>query len=429
MAKDSLTLKDRDAAVLWHPFTQAYLYPEAIPVVKASGAYLYTESGDRIIDAISSWWVTMHGHADARIASAIAAQAHELEQVIFAGFTHKPAIELAENLVSVLPQGLERIFYSDDGSTAVEAALKLAIQYWEQCGEKRSTIIVFEGGYHGDTFGAMSVGGRSFTAPFERFLFDVERLPYPTIENSSQTLSALEEILSRTSPVAILYEPLIQGAGGMRFCHSESLDAVLARCREKRVLCIADEVMTGFFRTGTFFASEQIRTKPDMLCISKGITGGFLPLGVTAVTGEIYRAFLSERRERAFLHGHSYTANPLACAAANASFAILKESEHAEIRKMHQVECEAIAKNLSKIGAQNVRSLGGIVAWEYATTGDYFTATVRDIVYSYACKKGVLCRPLGDTGYIMPPFCLSETDWRDVEAVLCETVELLKRHE
>ena len=316
---------ERDKQTLWHPFTQMKTAVAPIHIEKAQGAYLYASDGRVFIDAIASWWVNIHGHGHPLIAKKIAEQAAQLDHVLFAGFTHTPAIALAEGLLSVLPHHFDKIFYSDNGSTAVEVALKMALQYFYNRGQKHKTrIIAFENAYHGDTFGAMSAGGRNlFNAPFQELLFDVVHIPIPNSENTEGVLQQFETIAAAGDVAAFIFEPLVQGSAGMLMYEAEPLDALLAIAKAHHIICIADEVMTGFGRTGKMFACNYLTQLPDIICLSKGITGGFLPLGVTACTATIYNAFYDNDLTKAFFHGHSYTANPISCAAAVASLEIL----------------------------------------------------------------------------------------------------------
>ena len=315
---NSVSLTDRDKAVVWHPYTQALTAPAPIPIERAEGVWLYTEDGRRILDGISSWWVNIHGHSHPKLNAALAKQAGELEHVVFAGCTHRPAVELAERLLEILPAGLARVFYSDNGSTAVEVALKLAIQYWINRGEpQRKTIVTLHNAYHGDTVGAMSASEDSvFTRAFSNLLFPVERVRDP---------EEMERCLQAHSAAAVLIEPMLQGAGGMIVWPVEFVAGVRRLCDRYGTLMIADEVLTGFGRTGKMFACEHAAIAPDIICLSKALTAGYLPLGVTATTTAVYDAFLSDDRSKTFFHGHSYTANPLACAVALASLDLFRE--------------------------------------------------------------------------------------------------------
>jgi adenosylmethionine-8-amino-7-oxononanoate aminotransferase len=321
-------LSAKDKKNIWHPFTSLEGSPEPIVIERAEGIYLYTPDGRKIMDAISSWWVNLHGHAHPVIAEAVAQQAKKLEHVIFAGFTHEPAVNLSENLVSILPDNFSKIFYSDNGSTAVEVALKMAMQYWHNKNITRKKIIALESSYHGDTFGAMAVGDRSiFTTPFSPYLFNVDFISFPSAGNEEETLLQLKSHLDSGNVAAFIYEPLIQAAGGMRTYSKDTLNRLLELAKQKEVICIADEVFTGFGRTGKLLASDHITEKPDLIALSKGLTGGTLPLGVTAVSERIVSAFQNSELAKTFFHGHSFTANPIACAAANASFGLLMQEE------------------------------------------------------------------------------------------------------
>lgn len=422
----SKSLVERDAAVIWHPYTQMKLAPAPMPIVKGEGVYLIDEAGNRYIDAISNWWVTLHGHGHAYLAGKIYEQAQTLEQVIFAGFTHEPAVKLAERLLQVLPAGFSKVFYSDNGSTAVEVALKMAIQYWNNAGgTQRKKILALTNSYHGDTFGAMSVSERGpFTIAFQDYLFEVIFID-PT--------SNLQLLTSNPEEIAcFIYEPLVQGAGGMKMYDAASLDALLKFCKQHGIICIADEVMTGFGRTGKLFASEYMMETPDIICLSKGLTGGMMALGATVCTQPIYNAFLSDDRAKTFFHGHSYTANPIACAAGNASLDLLLRPGCIEnilrISKQHeefamQLKAEKVKIKSPADGAilpaKAVRHLGTILAFELETTGkDGYLNNIGSIIHKHALKNGVLLRPLGNTVYIMPPYCISQDELDAVYKVI-----------
>jgi adenosylmethionine-8-amino-7-oxononanoate aminotransferase len=393
-----------DRAHVWHPYTHHGTARAPLEISRAAGAFLYDRDDRQIFDGISSWWVTLHGHAQPEIARAICEQAWKLDQVVFTDFTHEPAVELASELSAVLPGKLTRCFFSDDGSTAVEVALKIAIQYWANVGEKRPVIAALENAYHGDTFGAMSVGGRDlFTAPFEERLFEVVHLPDPS---SSDLLPALDKLLSERGMelAAIIVEPLLLGAGGMRLYSEQLLRDLVERARGSGALVIVDEVLTGFGRTGPLFACERAGVEPDIICLSKGLTGGSLPLGVTAVREEIFEPFVSDDRSRMFFHGHSYTANPIACAAARASLRLLDE-----VSRQRREMIEAVHRNrLALLGkhrnVRNTRVLGTIAAFEFADSTGYFDPRGRALA-DYALSRDVLLRPLGGTVYLLPPFC------------------------
>ncbi|HYE56159.1 MAG TPA: adenosylmethionine--8-amino-7-oxononanoate transaminase [Chitinophagaceae bacterium] len=408
----SLAERDRDA--IWHPYTQMKLAPDPLAITHAKGIYLHDAAGTSYIDAISSWWVNLHGHAHPYLAQKVYEQALRLEHVIFAGFTHQPAIELAERLLEILPQGMKKIFYSDNGSTAVEVALKMSIQYWKNKGLhlQRKKILALTNSYHGDTFGAMSVSERGpFTMAFNEYLFEVEFID----AEKPAFAGNWDEI------ACFIYEPLVQGAGGMKMYPAETLNALLVKCRQHQVLCIADEVMTGFGRTGQLFASDHLRINPDIICLSKGLTGGMMALGVTACTAEVYDAFLSDDRTKTFFHGHSYTANPLACAAGNASLDLLLEKECMDnIRRIVQQH-----QNFAQQNPQlNVRVSGTILAFEIPVEQGGYLNNIGATVHKKALQQGVLLRPLGNTVYIMPPYCITEDELEKVYEVMCKCADM-----
>jgi adenosylmethionine-8-amino-7-oxononanoate aminotransferase len=377
--------------------------PAPLPIARAEGAWLYTEDGRKILDGISSWWVNIHGHSHPKLNAALAAQAREMEHVVFAGCTHRPAVELAERLIEILPKGLARVFYSDNGSTAVEVALKMAIQYWRNRGEpERRTFVTLRNAYHGDTVGAMSASEDSvFTRAFEPMLFPVERVG---------SLEELETSL-REPAIAVLIEPMLQGAGGMIVWPAEFVAGVRRLCDKYKTLLIADEVLTGFGRTGKMFACEHAGITPDIVCLSKGLTAGYLPLGVTATTGSVYDAFLSDDRAKTFFHGHSYTANPLACAVARASLDLFRdEPVLASISRLEQQLRDGFGP-LKALG--DVRVIGGVAAVELASGKPGYLDQIGPRLAAAFLERGLLLRPLGNVAYFMPPYCIteSETAW------------------
>lgn len=398
---------------IWHPFTQMKTAPAPLHVVRAKDCTLYTADGKAYIDAISSWWVNIHGHCNEAIANAIAEQATTLEHVIFAGFTHTPAIELSKKLIGMLPGNFSKVFFSDDGSTSVEVALKMAIQYWHNQGVTKTTIIAFDNAYHGDTFGSMSVAERNaFNAAFNPFLFEVKRLPLPNENNIDSVKAQFASIANNGDVAAFIFEPLVQGAAGMLTYEARYLDQLIGLANEHGIICIADEVMTGFGRTGKNFAIEYLGNKPDIICLSKGITGGFMPLGVTVCSQKIFDAFYADDKMKTFFHGHSYTANPLACAAANASMDILMsatcQGQIQYITNAHTAFAETI-KNNSCI--REIRIQGTIIAVELNTgeTSSYFN-NIQFAAYEYFLSKGIFLRPLGNIVYIMPPYCITQNE-------------------
>ncbi|MEP7005860.1 MAG: adenosylmethionine--8-amino-7-oxononanoate transaminase [Sphingomonas bacterium] len=406
---------------VWHPFTQHGL-GEPIPLVThAEGAGLYTEDGRRIVDAISSWWVTTHGHRHPRIMEAIAAQAAQLDQIIFAGWTHEPAETLARGLVEIMPPALTRVFFSDSGSTSVEVALKMALGYWANRGEPRGRILVMQHSYHGDTIGAMSVGARGvFNRAYAPLLFDVGTVPFPAAGQEQATLDALEAAC-RDKPAAFIVEPLILGAGGMLIYPAAILAEMRAICARHDVLFIADEVMTGWGRTGTLLACEQADVVPDILCLSKGLTGGAVPLAVTLATEMIYAAHLSTDRAQMFFHSSSYTANPLACAAANANLAIWREepvlARVADLSARQRKRLTAIAGHPA---VRNARSIGTIAALELGDAASSYLSQLGPKLLAFFRERDLLLRPLGNTIYVMPPYCIGDGDLDAIYAAIAE---------
>ena len=393
---------------VWHPFTQHGL-AEPIPLVThAQGATLHTSDGRRIIDAISSWWVTTHGHCHSRIMAAIAAQTESLDQIIYAGWTHEPAEQLARGLTAIMPAPLEYVFYSDSGSTSVEVALKMALGFWANRGEPRHRVLVMEHSYHGDTIGAMSVGARGvFNQAYAPLLFDVGTIPFPVVGAEQATLDALEAAC-RAQPAAFIVEPLILGAGGMLIYSPAVLAEMRAICARHDVLFIADEVMTGWGRTGTLLACEQADVIPDILCLSKGLTGGSVPLAVTMATGPIYEAHLSDDRSKMFFHSSSYTANPIACAAAVANLEIWRD-EPVLLRIAALAERQA-ARLSSIEGVAGKRQIGTITAMEIAVEDHGYLASIGPALSRHFRDRNVLLRPLGNTVYVMPPYCIDDAD-------------------
>lgn len=403
-----ISLIQKDQACVWHPFTQAQTAREPILITRAKGIHLYAEDGRSYLDGISSWWVNLHGHAHPYIVEKIKVQAEKLEHVIFADFTHASAVELAFRLLQILPDNMSKVYYSDNGSTAVEVAIKMALQYWHNLKAPKTKIISFKNGYHGDTFGAMSSAGRNeFNKPFWSHLFEVESINPPIKGQEEASLAQLKAILEKGNVACFIFEPLILGSGGMIIYSAEGLNQLIRCCKEYHVLTIADEVMTGFGRTGTLFACHQLNISPDLICLSKGITGGFLPLGATVCTEEIFNAFLSNHLSQALLHGHSYTANPLACSSALASLDLLLESSCAEQRKMinsyHQNFCIQWGSHPK---LKRCEALGTILALEYRSESSSYFQSLRDRLYSFFLDKGILLRPLGNVLYVLPPYCI-----------------------
>lgn len=413
-----MNLSERDRAVNWHPYTQMKTADDIIPIVRGEGVYLFDDKGNKYIDAVSSWWVTLHGHAHPYIAKKVSDQLHTLEQVIFAGFTHEPAVHLSENLLKIIPENQKKIFYSDNGSTAVEVALKMCIQYAYNQKSKKTKILALKNAYHGDTFGAMSVSGRSaWTNPFGEMLFEVVFIDAPTAQN----LDGLKKIIELISEeiACFIYEPLIQGAAGMLMHTSEDLSELMKFCREQKILMIQDEVFTGFGRTGKLFAANHLSEQPDVMCFSKGLTGGTMPMGITSCSQEIFDAFLSDDKYKTLFHGHSFTANPLACTAALASMELLLKEETTSsinlIVKKHSAFSQILREHPK---VENVRQTGTILAWEIISNQQtsYFNDTGKTL-YKEFLKRGIILRPLGNVMYLVPPYCITN-----------EELEIIYRH-
>jgi adenosylmethionine-8-amino-7-oxononanoate aminotransferase len=426
-------LISRDRARVWHPYTQMQTAPAPLPIVRGQGVYLHTEDGRRLLDGISSWWVNIHGHSHPKLNEALAAQARELEHVVFAGCTHRPAVELAEQLTAILPAGLTRIFYSDDGSTAVEVALKMAYQYWQNRGESnRRTFIALHEAYHGDTVGAMSASEESvFTRPFAPLLFRVARAHAPYcyrcplgLERAACQIDCLSDLERRLAEegdrvAAVVIEPMLQGAGGMIVWPAEFLAGVRRLCDHFGTLMVADEVLTGFGRTGRMFACEHAAVRPDIICLSKALTAGYLPMGVTAATEDIYEAFLSDDRLKTFFHGHSYTANPLGCAVALASLELFRTEGVLErvraLEKRFRARLEPLGA-LPHVG--DVRVIGGVGIVELVqdkqtrAAGGYLDRVGPPLAAEFV-RRGLLLRPLGNVLYFMPPYVITdeEAEW------------------
>lgn len=440
----------RDLAVLWHPCTQMREHPRVLPLVpieRGEGAWLVGYDGKRYLDAVSSWWTNLFGHAEPRIGAAIARQAQALEQVILAGFSHAPAVELAERLLAIAPreparQPLAKVFYADNGSAGVEVALKMAFHWFHNRGEHaRRKFIALENGYHGETLGALAVGDiplyRRIYAPLlAEALFSPSPDAYLTLPGGTATDCAdraaegLRDVLERHAGevCAMILEPLVQCAGGMRMHDPRYLRRARELCDAHGVLLIADEIAVGFGRTGTMFACESAGIQPDLMCLSKGLTGGFLPLAAVLATQEIYDGFLDDSRERAFLHSHSYTGNPLACAAALASLAIFESDDVLARNRATAARMTALSTPLADLAhVADVRQRGMIVAFELTRGGDKatpFDPSLRIGLHAYraALERGVILRPLGDTLYWMPPYCIDEAQLELLARVTREAI-------
>ncbi len=406
-----MNLQKRDQKHLWHPYTQHKTAQLPIAIVRGEGALLWDENGKEYIDAIASWWVNPFGHSNKFIADAIYKQLTTLEHVLFGGFTHEPAVLLSEKLVEILPTNQQKFFFSDNGSTAVEIAIKVAMQFFYNKNEKRTTIIAFENAFHGDTFAAMAASGISlFTEAFQDGLIDVVRIPVPISGNEQASFNALLEVIKTKNCAAFIFEPLVQGAAGMVMYEPENLDKLILICKENQVFTIADEVMTGFGKTSKNFACDYLTQKPDMMCLSKALTGGTIPMAITSFTQEIFDAFYDDDINKALFHGHTFTANPTGCAAALASIELLQSQEMQDniirINQSH-LAFEKHIKNHFKV--KTTRVLGVIIAIEVKTENqESYYGNLRNKMYNFFIENGVILRPVGNIIYILPPYIITE---------------------
>lgn len=411
----------RDKQFVWHPFTQTFSADVPLQIKRAEGTLLFGMDDESYIDANSSWWVNVHGHAHPHIGGALKAQFETLDHVIFAGATHPKAVELAERICGTLPNNFQKVFFSDNGSTATEVALKMVFQYFFNQGIEKKRVLAMSGAYHGDTFGAMSVGERDkFNAPFEPYFFDVNYIDFPTKETEKTILAQAKKAFETKEYCCLIVEPLIQGASGMRIYSVEFLDALTTLAQENEVLVIFDEVMTGFGRTGKMYAMDYCNVKPDLVTLSKGLTAGVLPMGLTITSDKIFNAFLSPDKTKAFLHGHSFTANPLGCAVACANLDLFEQKETwgriDEISNWNALFLEEL-KTLSNVS--NVRCIGTILAFEVNTEKEtsYFS-DLRDQAFKYCIANGVFLRPLGNVLFINPPYSITEEEYKKVKDVI-----------
>lgn len=419
-------LSDRDKKHLWHPLTQHKIHSEMLAISKAKGAVLYDEGEKEYLDGISSWYTAMYGHCNPYILEKVGVQMQQLDQVVFSGFTHEPAVKLSEELIKILPGNQEKLFFSDNGSTATEIGIKMALQYHFNKGEKRNVLLAFEEGFHGDTFGAMSVSGLSvYNGPFKDFFIEVERIPVPTAENIESIVNHLQVRLKESNIAGFIYEPLVQGAAAMKMHSAEGLNQILTLLKEHKVLTIADEVMTGFGKTGKYFASDHMETKPDIICLSKALTAGLVPMGLTTCTETVYSAFYSDDIAKGLFHGHTYTANPLACAAALAALELLKTDEIQDniqnIIQWHK-EFDDEIKNHPKV--VSTRQLGVIYALDLNVKMERY-GNLRDKLFKHFMDNGVFLRPLGNTIYILAPFITTKTQMDCIYDTIKSAIEMV----
>jgi adenosylmethionine-8-amino-7-oxononanoate aminotransferase len=423
-----MNLTERDQKNIWHPYTQHKTAALPIAIKRGEGALLWDENNKEYIDAIASWWVNPYGHSNKFIADAIYKQLTTLEHVLFGGFTHEPAIILSEKLLKILPNNQKKVFFSDNGSTAVEVAIKVALQYFFNKDEKKTTIIAFENAFHGDTFAAMATSGISFyTQAFQGMFIDVVRIPVPTKGREQESFDALQEALDSTNCAGFIFEPLVQGAAGMVMYEPEALDKLIQICQENNVLTIADEVMTGFGKTGKTFACDYLTEKPDMMCLSKALTGGTIPMAITTFSQDVFEAFYDDDINKALFHGHTFTANPTGCAAALASLALLQSQEMqdniARITAKHLEFQQHIKSNVKVV---TTRVLGVIFALEIRTeTAASYYGNLRNKLYNFFIENGIILRPVGNIVYILPPYIITEEQLQKVYQVVEKALEIV----
>lgn len=421
-----MNLQQRDKKHLWHPLTQHKLHPNHLAITKAKDALLYDDKGNEYIDGIASWYTCMYGHCNEFIIHRVSDQMQELDHVVFAGFTHEPAIKLSEALINILPNNQKKLFFSDNGSTSVDVAIKMALQYHFNKGVRRSRIIAFEDGFHGDTFGAMSVSGLSvYNGAFEDFFIDVARIPVPTEENFEVVKQRLTFLLKTNNIAAFIYEPLVQGAAAMKMYDAHLLDKLLGIIKSYNTLAIADEVMTGFGKTGKHFASEYLINRPDIICLSKSLTAGLVPMAITTCAQNVYDAFLSDELSKGFFHGHTYSANPVACAAALAGIELLQSADiqnHIKrIINSHKTFDKRI-KSHPKVG--QTRQLGIIYALDLNIEMERY-GDLRYKLFNFFMENGVCLRPLGNTIYILAPYVITDDQLEKVYTTIEKALEMV----
>lgn len=422
-----MSLQQRDSQYLWHPYTQHKTAAPPIGITRGEGALLWDEDGKQYIDAIASWWVNPYGHSNRYIADAIYKQLTSLEHVLFGGFTHEPAVVLSERLMEILPSNQKKIFFSDNGSTAVEIAIKVALQYYYNKGEKRTKIIAFENAFHGDTFAAMAASGISFfTEAFRGSLIEVVRIPVPEKGREAESYAALKALAAANDYAAFIFEPLVQGAAGMVMYEPEALDVLIGICKQNGIYTIADEVMTGFGKTGKTFACDYLATQPDMMCLSKALTGGTIPMAITTFTQGLYDGFYDDDVNKALFHGHTFTANPTGCAAALASLDLLQQDTMqqniARINTRHMA-FKAKVENHQRV--KTARVLGVIFALEIAREGEAYYGSFRNRLYDFFIARGVIMRPVGNIVYILPPYIITDEYLEKIYEVIEEALETI----
>jgi len=418
---------NNDQNYVWHPFTHLKYANLPIELVKGEGAFFIDSKGNKLLDGISSWWVNLHGHCHPYISQKVSEQLIQLEHAIFSSFTHAPAVELAKRLIEHLPNNQSKIFYSDNGSTAVEVALKMTLQYWHNKGASKKKFIALENAYHGDTFGGMSVGARNvFNNAFENLLFDVIHIPVPTKENIEQIKETLQVWFANHNDIAgFIFEPLVQGAAGMVMYEATYLDEIISICQKNNIITIADEVMTGFGRTGKFFANDYLTHKVDIICLSKGLTGGYMPMGVTSCAQFIYDSCVSEDKTKTFFHGHSYTANPTSCSAALASLDLMEHEETwKQISLISNLHLKFLEKNKEHSKLIDIRCLGTILALEFKTPDHtHYLNNASENIATFFLEQNIIVRPLGNILYFIPPYCITKQELENLYQVTEQFLE------
>jgi len=414
-----MSIQERDKKHIWHPLTQHQTHPDATAIIKAKDCVLYDENGKEYIDAIASWYSSMYGHCNTYITKRVYTQMQQLDHIVFAGFTHEPAVKLSEELIKILPNNQEKIFFGDNGSTSVEIGIKMALQYHFNKGDKRNTLIAFENGFHGDTFGAMSVSGLSvYNGPFKDFFIDVKRIPTPNGDNNNTILAKLKSIIANNKVAGFIYEPLVQGAAGMKIHDANGLNLILQLCKTNNIITIADEVMTGFGKTGSFFASDFMDTKPDVICMSKALTAGLMPMSVTACTQDIYNGFLSNAMDKGLFHCHTYSANPIACTAALAGLTLLQSQEIQDnIKRIIAKHNTFGAHIITNKKVKSIRQKGIIFALDLNVEMERY-GDLRYKLFTFFMENGVFLRPLGKTIYIQAPYTISNAQLNKIYRVI-----------
>jgi len=421
-----MNLSERDSRYNWHPYTQHKTAQPHIAIAKGEGALLWDEDNKEYIDAIASWWVNPYGHSNRFIADAIYKQLTTLEHVLFGGFTHEPAVQVAEKLMGILPNNQKKLFYSDNGSTAVEIAIKVALQYFYNKGEKRTKIIAFENAFHGDTFAAMAASGISFfTEAFQGSMIEVERIPVPTKGNEKASFEALEKLVATKEFAGFIFEPLVQGAAGMVMYEAAELNKLISLCQKHQVFTIADEVMTGFGKTGKNFACDYLQTQPDMMCLSKALTGGTIPMAITTFTQTIFEGFYDDDVSKALFHGHTFTANPTGCAAALASMQLLESDEmQHNIQRIHTQHLKFQSKIQDHSRVKTTRVLGVIFALEIKTeSNESYYGSFRNKLYNFFIDNGIILRRVVNIVYVLSPYIISNEQWEKVYQTIEKALE------